>query len=84
MSRMHGKIGKINSEAKEEPKQREGSVKAAPGKVHTRGLAGAVEELKRQHPEHHADKGPHHDKNHHEHGSHVRYEPLAGLKPGKW
>ena len=36
------------------------------------GLSGAVKELKRQHPIHHMDRGPHHGDS-----SHVRHEPIG-------
>lgn len=36
------------------------------------GLKGAVAELKRQHPHHHMDRGPHHGSKEHE-----RHEPVG-------
>ena len=45
----------------------EGGSKAEAG-----GIKGAIGELKRQHPEHHMDRGPHHGGE-----SHVRHEPVG-------
>ena len=42
------------------------------------GLGGAVEELHRQHPHKHNDHGPHHGTT-----THIRHEPLHGMKPGR-
>jgi len=41
-------------------------------------LKGAISDLKKQHPEHYADRGPHHGGT-----SHVRHEALGGLRPAK-
>jgi hypothetical protein len=39
-------------------------------------LKGATKELRRQHPHKHDDLGPHHETD-----SHIRHEPLHGMKP---
>ena len=44
-----------------------------PGPVH---LGHAVGELREQHPQHHADRGPHHGGH-----EHIRHMPLHGMKP---
>lgn len=41
-------------------------------------MAGAVRELKEQHPIEYHDHGPHHGHDHH-----IRHEPLHGMRPGK-
>jgi hypothetical protein len=39
-------------------------------------LGHAIEELHRQHPHHHMDRGPHHGGK-----EHIRHERLGGMKP---
>ena len=41
-------------------------------------LKHAVSDLKKQHPEGYADHGPHHGG-----ASHVRHQPLGGLRPSR-
>jgi hypothetical protein len=41
-------------------------------------LKGAVRELQTQHPERYDDHGPHHSGS-----THVRHQPLGGLKPSR-
>jgi hypothetical protein len=46
----------------------------------TQGLRGAVDELKKQHPERYDDLGPHQGST-----AHIRHVPLHGMKPtGKY
>ena len=57
--------------------QEGGSAAEARGSVlHTGGLKGATGELHRQHPHKHNDHGPHHGTS-----THIRHEPLHGMKP---
>ncbi len=46
--------------------------------VRNRGLGGAMDVLKKEHPIKYDDLGPHHGG-----GSHLRHETLGGLKPTK-
>ena len=60
--------------------QRGGSAAEARGSVihdNEGRLGHAVDELHRQHPHHHMDRGPHHGGH-----EHIRHEPMHGLKGG--